>query len=398
MSHPSKLSRKQTIISALVIGAVVTAVVFWMEAYDFVPEAPDRFIYDWKVSLLSTRIKAQRKDIALIYVDDKSLSDYFAITPVDRALLAELIRAVDAAKPKVIGLDVVFDRPSEPDRDEALITALREVAAPVVMVATDIQERGVSGNRIAWQASYLQRTNNMIASPFLGTEDNEFFLGDDVIRSMEPMDQVPSQKLPFALVLAQYAGIHNYPQSRIIDWLLPSENGTEPFQTFIVPPHKKVSGTLNGEAVLPAFMQRFLKNRIVIIGANIIGVDRHRVPMTVATNSDVPGAYIHAQILAQIIDGREVRELPGLFVIPLIFFASFFLVLIVEGYGADQSRIFEFCLLAGIFAAGTLFFWFARINFPSSILLLAWLLVAFFGKYGTKITGRLGRKLENRRG
>jgi CHASE2 domain-containing sensor protein len=172
----------------------------------------------------------------------------------------------------------------------------------------------------------------------------------------------------------------------------------EPFQTFIVPPHKKVSGASNGEAVLPAFMQRFLKDRIVIIGANIIGVDRHRVPMTVATNSDVPGAYIHAQILAQIIDGREVRELPGLFVIPLIFFASFFLVLIVEGYGADQSRIFEFCLLAGIFAAGTLFFWFARINFPSSILLLAWLLVAFFGKYGIKITGRLGRKLENRRG
>jgi hypothetical protein len=57
-----------------------------MQAYDFVPEAPDRFIYDWKVSLLSTRIKAQRKDVALIYVDDKSLSDYFATTPVDRVL------------------------------------------------------------------------------------------------------------------------------------------------------------------------------------------------------------------------------------------------------------------------------------------------------------------------
>jgi len=395
MPRQGTISNKQKHISALAFAVLVTIFMFLISTYNWLPRAPDQFIYDWKVSLLSTRIKEQRKDISLIYIDDKSLTDYFARSPVDRGLLAELIKALDAAKPKVIGLDFIFDRPSEPDRDEALINAFRNVTTPIVMVATNEQERGISGDLLAWQASYLSRANTIRASPFLGTEDTKFSLGDDVIRSMEPFDQTSSVGKPFALALAQYAGVMSYPTSRIIDWLLPSAEGKEPFQIFVVPPHKRVSGTSDGETVLPTFMRAFLKDKLVIIGTNMIGVDRHRVPMTVATNSDVPGAYIQAQILAQIIDHRDIRKLPLVSEIVLVFLTSFFSFWVIMGHYKNDDlpkALSEATILAIIFLGGTLMFWRERIILPSGSLFMVWSLGAFSGKYSGKIAEYLTQR------
>jgi adenylate cyclase len=406
MSHQPAITTKRKLGVAAVIASLITAAVCLMEALDLLPEAPDRFAYDWKVSLFSTKTKEQRTDISLVYIDENSLSDYFYKTPVDRGLLAELIRAVDAAHPKVIGLDFIFDHPSEPERDEALLNAIRGARAPIVMVATDVEERGISSKVLSWQKSYLSRTNRQTASPFLGTEDTSFRLGDDVIRSMEPF--YPGSRLPFAVALAHYKGVDykdvdSYRRSRIIDWLLPSPEGKEAFQTFVVPPHKRVTGKLDGEAVLPAFMKPFLKEKIVIIESNMIGVDRHRVPMTIATNADAPGGYIHAQILAQIIDHREVRELPSLFEVPLIFITALLLLVIMEHYGEDHPEIlFESILVGLIIIGGVVTFWATgqtgsgpvtrytpRINFPSSSVLTTWFLVAILGKYTSRIAWRL---------
>lgn len=382
------LRHKFTVAS--IFAALATLIVFTIDAYHLLPKAPDQFIYDWKVSLLSTRIKEQRKDISLIYVDDKSLSGYFYNSPIDRGLLAELVRAVDAAKPKVIGLDIIFDRFSEPDRDDALISALGNATAPIVMIATDKEERGVSDEGLAWQADFLTRANKIVSSPFLDTEDTSFLLGDDVIRSMEPFDQTSAKHEPFAFALARYAGISNYPAARTIDWLLMSPDGAEPFQTFIIPAHRRVSGASDGEAVLPTFMKEFLKDKIVIIGANTNGLDRHRVPMTVATNAYMPGAHIQAQILAQIIDNRSVSKLPIWLEVVLIFAVAFSLFFIVVHYdGHHPKMLIEAALVTCVVAFGILMFWSARIIFPGSSLIMVWLLVGIFGEIGAKMIRRM---------
>jgi len=155
------------------------------------------------------------------------------------------------------------------------------------------------------------------------------------------------------------------------------------------------SGHRDATAILVAYRHGLRASELVALRWDDIDLATGRLHVRRAKSGDTS---VHAQILAQIIDGREIRNLPVLFEIPLIFFASFFLVLIAERYGDDHRLLLEFCLFAGIFTVGALMFWFARINSPSATLLLAWLLVAFFGKYGTKITGRLFRKLENRGG
>lgn len=391
---PHGLSKRlyPTLVSAAIISAIVTALVIWLEAHHHLPKAPDKSFYDWKVSIFSIKIKEQRKDITLIYIDDKSLSDYEYKLPVDRGLLAELIRAVDSAKPKAIGLDFIFDRPSEPTRDEFLISAIQGSSSPIVLAETDANERGMKQEFLAWQETFLSRANKTRSSPFLATEDTGFSLGDDIVRSMEPFDGLRSDKKPFSLALAELSGRSEYPSSRLIDWLLPSEDGKEPFQTFVVPAHKKVSGASGGTDVLPDFMRTYLRDKIVIIGGNQMGIDRHRTPLTVSTNADVAGAHIHAQILAQLLDRRTVSQLPFLGVVMLIFLTSFVLFVAMERYGKNHPEILiEAILLAVIFSASIALYWSNRITVPSSALLMVWFLIAFFGKYVAKISHWVAR-------
>jgi CHASE2 domain-containing sensor protein len=400
MRRKGRIIQKWNFFGAVIFAALITAVVTWLDIdhYLLFLEAPDKFIYDWKVSLLSTKIDKQRNDLALVYIDDNSLADYPYRSPIDRGLLAELIRVVDRANPKAIGLDIIFDRPTEKDRDDALINSLNNVHTPVVLVATDEQERGIHKDIEFWQDRYLSRVKRsvVISSPFLGSEDTLFSLSDNVVRSMEPFDNTRNKKKPFAFALAKYERVIKYPSARTIDWLLPSTNGVEPFQTFVVQPHKRVSGTSNGDTVLPVVVRPFLQDKIVIIGANMIGLDRHRIPMTVATDLDVPGAYIQAQILAQIKDHREITDMPLYFSIIIIFITAFILFYAIEHSGRDHPEIlFEFIIMALIISASILMFC-KRINFPSLSLLMTWFLVAFFGKYAARIIKRLVKQRSGR--
>lgn len=386
--------RRRKLFSCAIVAVFATTIVMCADTLHLT-KAPDKFIYDWKVSLLSTRVVEQRKDIVLVYIDDQTLEDYFYRSPVDRALLATLIREIDAASPKVVGLDFVFDRQSEPQRDEALITAINAMQTPIVISATDGQERNIGKKQIAWQDQYLSRLKRVQrASPFLGSEDSSYFLGDDVVRSMEPLALDSPTKKPFAFALAEFAGVMKHPQSRIIDWLLAGPSGLEPFQTFVVPPHIRVNENLNERTVLPADFIPFLKNKIVIIGADMSGLDRHRVPTTVATNLDVAGPYIQAQILAQLIDNRQIRRVTVYTEVSIVLMAALVLLLVMEIYKHKHMEFLcETIIMAMIFVLGVVMFWGARLIFPSSSLLMVWLLVAGFGEFGTKFVGPLVKRL-----
>src|ERR1035437_5561172 len=382
MHNSHSHSFKDQIAAASVLAIFVTLIVMIADFYHVLPEAPDKFIYDWKSSLFSTKIVSQRRDITIIYIDEASLTNYSYKSPIDRALIASLVKAIDRAKPKAIGIDIIFDRPTEPDRDDVLLRTIQQIQAPLVLIGTDKLESGVSHEALAWQSTFLDKANKIVATPFFGAEESTLSLEDNVTRTMEPFKAQSNARKPFALALAEQAGNYLYPNSPLIDWLLPSLDGREVFQTFNVPPHGKVSVDADADAVFPRIMQAALANKIVIVAGNLTGSDWHRVPMTVMNNLEVPGAYIHAQILAQILDGRQIKDAPKPFTILVVFVSAFFLYLGIERITEKHPEIvFEALIIGTAILFGTLMFWAFRLSFPSAHLLMVWFLVAFFGKY-----------------
>jgi CHASE2 domain-containing sensor protein len=214
---------------------------------------PDEFTYDWRTALFSGVPEGQRKDIALVLVDDSSVDQYRSRSPVDRGLIAELVKAVDAAKPKVIGLDFIFDRHSEPGRDAALRDAIRSAAAPVVLGVTTGREGPVTAANLPWQDEFLSSTATEPQKPllagtlFFGEPEEKVTLGDNVVRKMGATlkDENGKYDKTFDLLLARQTEkgkpkeeqkTIEIPQNRLIAWLLPpDQKGTDTFATLHIP-------------------------------------------------------------------------------------------------------------------------------------------------------------------
>src|SRR5208282_2248828 len=97
--------------------------------------------------------------------------------------------------------------------------------------------------------------------------------------------------------------------------------------------------------------------------------DLHMTPLTVASLAPVHGVEIHAQILAQLRDGRSIRQMP--------WWAEFLAAAAVAGLGIIAARrwtlsgsgvISTTIAFLAIVTAGSLLFWEARFILPSATL------------------------------
>lgn len=248
---------------------------------------------DWRTAFLSDRMEAQHPKIAVVTITDTTLRDYVS-SPMDRALLAKIVRAVDAAGAKAIGLDVFYLKKTDVEKDQALIDALKTAKAQVVLGALD--ERGeMDDYQRAFQAKFLADIGR--PAGYLNFRHER----DDVVR----YTAVPAEKgrypKSFAELLAEAAGAtaNAVEDSRPIAWLRGPDEKTPAFTT--VPAHDLLADPDLGAR---------LKDKVVLIGADRPRLDRHRVPLNVRDGGDVAGVMVHAQVIAMLMEpARAVREL-----------------------------------------------------------------------------------------
>jgi adenylate cyclase len=351
-------------------------------------ETPDEFTYDWRTALLSKVPMNQRQDIGLVLIDDASIAQYWSRSPVDRGLIAELVKAVDAVQPKAIGLDFIFDRHSEPSKDAALRDAIRNAVAPVILGVTTAHEGPLTSDNLQWQdefvASTATQTPPRAGTLFFGEPEEKLTLGDNVVRNMGAAlaDQIGKYDKTFDLLLAQQKEKKSIeiPHNRLIAWLLrPKQKGADTFATLHVPEHAPVDGHGDGHTVLPNSLSDVLTGKIVIIGADFIDRDQHRIPLSIETKAPVPGAFIHAQIVAQLIDDRKITELPKFVEVVLVFFMCLAGYLIASRYSIFAIEMFsQLVFLLTITVVGGVLFWIWTLVLPTSTMFMGWL----FGAIG----------------
>ncbi len=311
-------------VRAALFGSILTALALvglahYANLYDWV-KAPDAWSYDWRTAHFAFQPERARQDILVVTIDETSLDKYRWISPVNRALTAKLVKGLEAAGAKAVGLDLVFDKPTEPSDDKALTAVLKTSAIPIVLGSVD--SRSVLRDRdpdkaLAFQESFIASSGQSAGHLyfFSSARHGSFNVGDQVIRWRLGASPVPPHRQGFATVLAEKAGyIVNVPdvsEPRLIDWQRPPRRGLEQHAV----PELRVKSHEPDESIDAMFgegWQDLVRGRIVLVGGSFGDRDRHLTPFSVIDGKTVPGVFIHAQILSQLIDGREVLTLPKL--------------------------------------------------------------------------------------
>ncbi|MCB1460128.1 MAG: adenylate/guanylate cyclase domain-containing protein [Nitratireductor sp.] len=233
--------------------------------------------------------------VVVVAIGEDTLKQFPYRSPIDREFLAGVVAAVAKARPKAIGIDILFDQATEPAKDGELARVIAETVAggvPVV-IANAMEEDGLDAKQVEWLNSYAPE-----AFRGLATLARDRF--DGVVREIFPGREEDGQWVAgFTQAMAGYPGQPADTSRRTMVYYR-----TEHSEPFAFPQYPAESA-----AFLPA---EWFADKYVLIGVDLKLDDRHPTPFIIPNGisaGTLPGVVIHAHLLQQILNGDEVRSL-----------------------------------------------------------------------------------------
>jgi adenylate cyclase len=264
--------------------------------------------------------------IVVVAVDEKSLEAVGRAWPWPRSIHADLVRALRSGGADLIGYDVTFAEPTDPEEDAALAGAISE-GDDVVLAANAIfrgrlqdPPRAVDLDlpiEVLADSAVAVAHANVIPDP------------DGVVRALPPVIESPDLEYVPSLALALYAlaeGIDGQLTFRPDGWqignrLIPTGRAhlmDVNFSARAEYPTYPAAEVLEGEVPPDAF-----EGKIVLVGATALGLgDTRLTPLDKGTGD--PGVFVHANALNTMLtraflfpDGRA-SVLVAVFVVALL--------------------------------------------------------------------------------
>jgi len=235
---------------------------------------------------------AQSTDVVVIAIDEVTLGQFPYRSPIDRGFLADLIATLSAKGAKVIGVDVILDQPTEPEKDARLKAVIAENQTPIFFSYSSTPSI-VNDEQLAYLNAFVpidkRAEANLLTDPFDGT-----------VRWINPGGETGRQPPGFVRKAAALAGVPAPKTITEIAWRGRPDADTPP-----IPIYPAMSA-----AMLP---DAWFKDRIVLVGAVLSITDRHRTPLAIIDDGDqgmMPGVIIQAHGLTQILESRRPPRMP----------------------------------------------------------------------------------------
>ena len=261
------------------VGSIVSPRAF--SVLEFV----DHWLADLRLTVMAPEM-APRDDIVLFTITEETLAQYPYRFPLDRGMLADAVERFNAAGVRAIGMDILFDQPTESGKDKRLADAVAASDAPVIVGwASEAEE--LTEAQIEFLKTYLPEAihapSNLIKHGSDGT-----------VRWIYPgLETDTGYRTAFAPAIAAAAGATPSRGEDDLYFRRGADGNVMPFRIF--PLH-----------ILKSLPPQWYAGKIVIIGANLPNEDRHRTPYAALLGNDagsLPGMVIHAYAVAQLIDG-----------------------------------------------------------------------------------------------
>jgi adenylate cyclase len=269
--------------------------------------------FDWAAQ---RRTVAQDPRIVMIVYNDQTLATLGKRSPLDRAMLANALRTLDAMHPKAIGIDILIDQ-AQPE-DPQLIGAMKGLKTPTFLAFAS--SNGSYGNEEQieyWQEQFLRQ---FLAQVRPGVRPASIRIEPDLDDGVMRSWPVQSRKLPPLLANAMAPGHDQFRSySGSIDYLLPKWADRPVFTEL---PIDLFAIDYGGPP--PPELARQIAGRYVLIGGDIKDADDFLTPMSHLTGKATKGLAVHAHLLAQLLDGRLLPRLgpPALWLLALLLVAA----------------------------------------------------------------------------
>lgn len=287
-SHARNASR--FVIAVVAITAVMGLFMYVMPAVAVI----EKWFDDLRISLL-TPTQDHNDAIIVAGITEETLARFPYRSPVDRGFLADLVNSLAEKGVRGVGIDILFDQATEPEKDQALKQALENFAGPVVVSWGD-RRAGMTEEQLAFMDEYLANVPKGFANLI---KDR-----DGIVRRIFPgarlADGSGEYRRGFVLVLGEALGLAVPEEPVPLAYSGRTEDGSDPI---VIMPSERVS-------LLP---KAWLEGKIVLIGAVLPQRDRHLTPLATALGAgygNLPGVVIHAHILAQLLEDRSLTVMP----------------------------------------------------------------------------------------
>jgi CHASE2 domain-containing sensor protein len=259
---------------------------------------------DWRTVLLADRAADKHPRIVLVLFDPATFKGNI-VSPIPRDDHAKVLRAIAAMQPAAMGLDFYFVASQGPERDQAMLDALREIDRPLVVGAVDHHTNEFDTEQLAYQEQFLAQIDR--PKGYLALD---YGPGHVVRRTSPPLADSPFQE-SFARQVALAAGAPlsgpgTSSASTRVAWLEGPGQNTEPF--YRLSAKELLHGTTPERQQEIA---RLIKGNIVLTGIAMPNSDRHDTALSVWTDEKMLGVMVHSHIIAQLLDARYYYELDG---------------------------------------------------------------------------------------
>lgn len=261
----------------------------------------ERAFYDLRAYYSADLVEEDNRVVLVVYTD-QTLIAARKRSPLDRGLLAKTLRTLDAMEPKAIGIDILFDQPQ--DEDEELIAALRGMKTPVAVAyaATATNPDDIEWEQQQYLEQFMARLKGSKARPASIRLDNTFGatrLWPDIRKGLPPL----LGRVMLADAGAPATAFADY--ERAIDYRRPR------FKDSVLFPPAQIDLFVDPDPEILPFLKEQYAGKYILIGGDIVDYDRVETTFT-SINGEVPaGITVHAEIIAQMLDGRALAPLPG---------------------------------------------------------------------------------------
>lgn len=298
----------------------------------------ERAFYDLRAYYAADLVEQDPRIVLVVYTD-QTLINARKRSPLDRGMLARTLRNLDQMGAKAIGIDILFDQPQ--DEDDDLVAALRQMKTPVAVayanLATNREDIVYEQQQFldAFQAR-LAGSRARAASIRLDNTFGATRVWPTIVPSLPPL--LGRAMLEDAGVQApafsRYQRAIDFRRARFLD---------EPLFASL-----QIDLLADPDPVVLPFLAEQIRGKYVLIGGDIVDYDRVQTTFTSIHGETPAGIAVHAEIIAQMLDGRALAPIPvwALWVMAVLVVLSAVLTALLEWPARRLAP-----LLAGLFAA-----------------------------------------------
>jgi adenylate cyclase len=301
------IDRRRRDLTALLIG-LASAIVAVAFSITTPARSVESLTYDLRMALAAPP-PAER--LVIVKMDDRAVDEMRAqspcgcISPIDKAWLAEVVNALDAAGAKVILVDYLFDTWRNKEEFDDVVGKFAAVRAPLIVAADPDRRPGqdfevLPGVRYADARTLVKDDYDDVVRQYDPRPDGRPSLAAAVVEALREGSPNATPALPAAPFRLRYRAPH--PESK-------AEN-----QGALAP-----SFSAGDVAFLPA---KFFEGKAVLIGrvsrstaddATTLGEDLHTTPLRYLPghHDGTPGVEVHGHAVLQMLAGDRVI-VPGL--------------------------------------------------------------------------------------